>query len=97
MRRNSLNIIALLVGTAVGVVGGILFAPTRGSNVRKMFGYRVRSYAVKLQGLIQSLSHTKATVSSQAKDASQEVIDETISRAQKLLQDANELAAQLDQ
>jgi gas vesicle protein len=97
MRRKSVNIIALLLGAAVGIVGGVLFAPSRGTNVRSTLSYRIRSYVEKLQELLKALSHTKTAVSSQAKSAGQEVIDETISRAKQLLQDANELAAQLEQ
>lgn len=49
MRRNSISIITLLLGTTVGVVGGILFAPTKGTNVRKALSYKVKSYVEKLQ------------------------------------------------
>ena len=97
MRRNSVSIIALFLGTVVGIVVGILFAPARGTNVRKVLSYRVKSYVERLQALIKTLSHTQATASSQAKAAGQEVIDETINKAKQLLQDANELAAQLEQ
>jgi gas vesicle protein len=96
MRRHSISIIALLLGTAAGILGGVLFAPTRGANVRKALSYRVKSYVAKLQELLQALSHTKAAVSSHAKAAGQEVIDETIKKAKQLLQDANELAVQLE-
>lgn len=95
MRKNSICIFTLLLGTAVGVVGGILLAPSSGTDVRKTLSYKVKNYMAKLQELMQALSHTKAVVSSQAKAAGQEVIDETFNKAQQLLQDANELAAQL--
>jgi gas vesicle protein len=97
MRRNSISIVTLFLGAAVGFVGGMLFAPISGNNVRKVLSYKVRSYAEKLQELIKTLSNTKVAVSSQAKAAGQEVIDETISRAKQLLLDANELASQLEQ
>jgi len=80
----------------VGFVGGILLAPSSGNNVRKVLSYKVKNYAEKLQELIKTLSHTKVAVSSQAKAAGQEVIDETISRAKQLLLDADELTAQLE-
>ena len=96
MRKNSISITTLLVGVAIGVVGGILFAPTSGTNLRKVLSYRVKNYVEQLQELIKALSRTKVAVSSRAKVAGQEVIDETISKAQQLLQDANELAAQLE-
>lgn len=97
MRRNSISIITLLLGAAVGFVGGVLFFPASGNNVRKVLSYKIKNYVEKLQELIKALSHTKVAVSSQAKVAGQEVIDKTISRAKQLLQDANELAAQLEQ
>jgi gas vesicle protein len=96
MRRKSISIIALLLGAAVGVVGGVLFAPARGTNVRSVLSYKIKSYIEKLQELIKALSNTKTAASSQAKAAGQEVIDETISKAKQLLQDANELAVQLE-
>jgi gas vesicle protein len=97
MRKNSISILTLLLGTAVGVVGGVLFAPARGSSVRKILSYRVKSYLEKLQELLKTLSQTEVVVSTQAKTAGQEVIDETISKAKLLLQEANELAAQIEQ
>ena len=96
MRRKSISIIYLLLGATLGLVGGILFAPASGINVRQVLSYKVKNYIEKLQELIKALSYTKAAVSSQAKAAGQEVIDETISKAKQLLQDANELAAQLE-
>ena len=96
MRKNSVSIISLLLGAALGFVGGILFAPASGTNVRKILSYRVKNYVEKLQELIKALAYTKSAVSNQAKAAGQEVIDETISKAKLLLEDANELAAQLD-
>ncbi|MHA7877706.1 MAG: YtxH domain-containing protein [Bacteroidota bacterium] len=96
MRKNSISISTLLLGAIVGLVGGVLFAPSSGTNVRKVLSYRVKNYIAKLQELVQALSHTKAVVSSQAKDAGQEVVDETIDKAKQLLKDANELAAQLE-
>ncbi len=96
MRKNSIRVTTLLLGTVVGIVGGMLLAPSSGNDARKVLGYKVRNYLARLQELIQTLSYTKAVVSSQAKAASQEVIDATISKAQQLLQDANELAAQLE-
>ncbi len=97
MRRNSISIITLFLGAVVGFVGGILLAPSSGNNVRKVLSYKIKNYAEKLQELIKTLSYTKVAASSQAKAAGQEVIDETISRAKQLLQEANELAAQLEQ
>ena len=80
----------------MGIVGGMLFAPTRGTNARKVLSYRIKRYAEKLQELVKALSKTQMTVSNQAKAAGQEIIDQTVERAQQLLKDANELANQLE-
>ena len=96
MRKNSVSIFALLLGTVVGATLTLLFARTKGEEVRSTLSYRVKNYVEKLQELIKVLSHTKTAASSQAKAAGQEVIEGTIQKAKRLLQDANELAAQLD-
>jgi len=96
MCRKSVNFIALFAGMIMGIAGGMLFAPTRGANARKVLSYRIRRYAEKLQELIKALSSTQVAVSNQAKTASQEIVDQTIEKAQQLLKDANELATQLE-
>ena len=96
MHKKGISIMTFLAGAAVGVIGGILFAPASGTSVRKILSYRVKNYVEKIQELIKALSYTKAAVSSHAKAAGQEVIDETISKAKQLLQDVNELATQLE-
>jgi gas vesicle protein len=97
MRRNSISIFTFFLGTGVGILAGILFAPARGTNVRKALSYKVKHSIEKLQDLIKTLSHTQAAASSQAKAAGQELIEETIGKAKLLLKEANELAAQLEQ
>jgi gas vesicle protein len=97
MRKNSVSIFALLLGIVLGIIGGILFAPAKGTNIRNVLTYRVKRYTEKLQELLKTLLHTKTGVSNQAKTASQELIKETIDRAKQLLEDANELAAELEQ
>lgn len=97
MRRQSLNsIIALLLGAILGMISGMLLAPSRGSSLRKVLSYRFRNHVKRLQELIKALSYTQGMASSQAKTAGQEVIDETIEKAKQLLKEANELAIQIE-
>lgn len=95
MRKNSTGFFTFILGIVTGAIAALLFAPTRGVDVRSTLSYRVKSYTEKLQDLIKILSHTKNASPSQAKTAGQEVIDETIQKAKRLLKDANDLAAQL--
>jgi len=96
MRRNSFSLMTLLLGMAMGMVGGMLFAPTPGVHTRKRLSYKIKNYSEKLRALIKTLASAQQGVSNQAKLASQEIIDQTIQKAQQLLEEADALAAQLE-
>ena len=96
MRKNSGTLLCLLLGATAGILSGLLFAPASGDNVRKLLTYRVKRYAERLQELIKALAGSNANPS-QAKAASQEVINETIQKAQQLLADANDLTEMIEQ
>ena len=95
MRKKSASITALLIGAALGILGGILFAPSRGVSARDTLTYQLKRLKEKLQELIKELSlvSTKTMVTSKAKVAGQEVIDKTVQKAQKLLAEINELSS----
>ena len=95
MCKKQFSLFSFFSGIVIGIVGGLLFAPTKGVNTRKVLGYKLRRYAEKLQDLIKVLSKTRVSTSSEAKAAGKEIIDQTIDKAQQLLKDANELATQL--
>lgn len=97
MRKSSTSIIILIIGGALGVLGGILFAPTSGSNTRGALSYQLRRLREKIQELIKELVlvSTKTRVTSKAKAAGQEVVDKTVNKAKQLLREADELVAQL--
>lgn len=97
MRKSSTSIIILAIGGALGILGGILFAPASGSNTRGALSYQLSRLREKIQELIKELVlvSTKARVTSKAKAAGQEVVDKTVNKAKQLLREADELAAQL--
>lgn len=97
MRKSSTSIIILAIGVALGILGGILFAPTSGSHTRVALGYQLSRLREKIQELIKELAlvSTKARVASKAKTTGQEIVDSTINKAKQLLREADELAAQL--
>lgn len=97
MRKNSGTLLCLLLGATAGILSGLLFAPASGDSVRKLLTYRVKRYAERLQELIKALAGSNAANPSQAKAASQEVINETIQKAQQLLADANDLTEMIEQ
>ncbi|MCG8340986.1 MAG: YtxH domain-containing protein [Cytophagales bacterium] len=96
MRKNFEHIIALIIGVALGAVGGILFAPDKGSNTRDILSYKLKKYREKLRELLKELVNSKAIVSSEAKEAGQHVISDAKDKAEKLLEEVDELFAQID-
>ncbi|MEM7055761.1 MAG: YtxH domain-containing protein [Bacteroidota bacterium] len=98
MRKYSASITTFLLGTALGILGGILFAPTEGASTRDILTYQLKRLKIKLQAFIKELAlvSTKNTVASKAKIAGQEVVDKTVQKAQKLLVAVNELSSQLE-
>ena len=96
MNKREINITALLISTMLGFIAGLLFAPSTRDNVGRVLSYKMKGYVSRLQELIQALSRTRNVVSSDAKTAGREVIDETINSARQLLKDANELTSQLE-
>lgn len=98
MRKYSANITTFLLGAVLGILGGILFAPTEGTSTRDLLTYQLKRLKVKLQAFIKELvlASTKTPVASEAKIAGQEIVDKTVQKAQKLLVAVNELSSQLE-
>jgi len=44
MHKNTISIMPFLLGAAVGVAVGALFAHTGGTSVRRVLSYRVKNY-----------------------------------------------------
>ncbi|MEO1218975.1 MAG: YtxH domain-containing protein [Bacteroidota bacterium] len=99
MRKQTLlNFTMLAVGAALGIIGGILLAPTSGTHTREALASPLRKLRTKVQDIMRELSviSPQDLSDNQAKLASQAVIDKTVCRAQQLLHEADELAAQLE-
>jgi gas vesicle protein len=98
MRKRSSNIITLLVGLLLGTLVGMLFSPVRGSTLRSLLLYQLRKIAQKISTLfIYAIRFPKHVITNNnGKVASQDVIDRTIEKARKLLEEAKNLSEQLD-
>jgi len=79
------------MGTVTGVLIGILYAPDKGSNTRDRLSYKLDKYKSMLEDMIDDLISGKEFPVSAAKTEGQKVIDDAKERAEKLLEDVDNL------
>jgi gas vesicle protein len=98
MRKYISHILTLSVGLSIGILGGILFAPAGGENLRRSLSFQLKKLGIKVRDLGKDLSwvKNKNIVTSLAKLAGQDLVDRTIQKADKLLEEVKSLAAQLE-
>lgn len=82
---------AFLSGAAVGALVGILYAPDKGSNTRDRLAYKLEQYKDQLQDLIDELIEGKEEVSSEAREKYKQVNQDTINKAEQIMNDINAL------
>lgn len=95
MGRTTNTLLAFLTGAAVGAVLGILYAPDKGSNTRDKLTYLLDKYKNQLQELLNEMIDGEEAYSSEAKEEGEKVITETKAKAERLLEDVDELIGQI--
>ncbi len=91
MSKGSSSFLSFLMGTVTGVLIGILYAPDKGSNTRDRLSYKLDKYKSMLEDMIDDLISGKEFPVSAAKTEGQKVIDDAKERAEKLLEDVDNL------
>jgi gas vesicle protein len=95
-KKGSNALIAFLTGAAVGAVLGILYAPDKGSNTREKLSFRLDKYKKMLEDFLSDVVDGKETpLTTEAKSQGQKVVSEAKDKAERLLEDVDELLAQI--
>lgn len=97
MSKNSNNaLMAFLAGAAVGAILGVLYAPDKGSNTREKLAFRLDKYKKVLEEYLDGLvSGKESTLTSEAKSQGQKVVSEAKGKAERLLEDVDDLLEQI--
>lgn len=97
MSKNSNNaLIAFLAGAAAGAILGVLYAPDKGSNTREKLSFRLDKYKKVLQDFLDDLVTGKdSPLTTEAKSQGQKVVSEAKGKAERLLEDVDDLLEQI--
>jgi gas vesicle protein len=95
-KKGSNTLMAFLAGAAAGAILGILYAPDKGIHTREKLSYRLDKYKKLLEDYLSGLlSGKEALPTGETKPQEPKVASEAQDKAQRLLDDVDELLEQL--
>ncbi len=95
-KKSGNSLFTFLMGAAAGAVIGILYAPDTGSNTREKLSYKLDKYKKMLEELIDDFVEGRETpLTTEAKSQGQKVVNEAKNKAERLLEDVDQLLEQI--
>ena len=96
MSKKGSTLLAFLTGASIGALLGVLYAPDKGSNTREKLSFRLDKYKKMLEDFINGLVEEQEIKSAvDPKSPSGKVVTEAKDKAEKLLEDVDELLSQI--
>jgi gas vesicle protein len=96
MSKKGNALMAFLAGAAAGAILGVLYAPDKGSNTREKLSFRLDKYKKMLEDFINGMVDGKEMpLTSDSKSPSGKVVSEAKDKAERLLEDVDELLSQI--
>lgn len=92
MKKGESALLGFVIGIFAGVSVGLLYAPEKGTHVRRRLSYRLDKYRNILSGVIDQLVESKQKFESTAKVEEKKRKEAMIEKAEQLMTEIDDLS-----